>query len=170
MFSWAYEWHLFFGWLSIWQIKWNCFSSFYLKRSSLLKLVCSNVSSPTHVLSRERFRCHIHFFDDYSRFSWVIPLRLKSECKIVFMQFHKILNRQFDKKKLGQLSVTREVSLRVLTPYLQYYDMSLRHACLYVDQQNGRIGRKHKHIVELLDNNLIINRQCVCVNKVCSVY
>lgn len=86
------------------------------------------------------------------------------------MQFHKILNRQFDKKKLGQLSVTREVSLRVLTPYLQYYDMSLRHACLYVDQQNGRIGRKHKHIVELLDNNLIINRQCVCVNKVCSVY
>ncbi|KAJ0021025.1 hypothetical protein Pint_30947 [Pistacia integerrima] len=53
-----------------------------------LKLVYSDLWGLAPVLSREGYRYYVIFVDDFSRFTWIYPLELKSEACLVFVQFH----------------------------------------------------------------------------------
>lgn len=63
-----------------------------------LELLQSEIWGSTPILSKEGFRYYIHFTDDHSRLTRVFLLRAKSECKPIFMPFHKLVERQFDKE------------------------------------------------------------------------
>lgn len=46
----------------------------------------------------EGYKFHVHFVDDYSRFTWIFPLKTKAETKSAFISFCKLVERQFDAK------------------------------------------------------------------------
>ena len=44
---------------------------------------------------------YVSFIDDYSKFTWIYLLKYKSEVFSIFQEFHKLVERQFDRKKLS---------------------------------------------------------------------
>ncbi|WVZ96930.1 LOW QUALITY PROTEIN: hypothetical protein U9M48_042510 [Paspalum notatum var. saurae] len=95
-----------------------------------LELVFSDVwgQSPNSVGGKKYY---VSFIDDYSKCSWIYPLKFKSEeksswCKLTGEENSKKLHSFFSK-------------------------VGIRHhvSCPYANQQNGSAGRKHRHIVEV---------------------
>lgn len=41
---------------------------------------------------------YVIFLDDYSKFTWVYPLTLKSEVESTFLHFQSLVERQFNSK------------------------------------------------------------------------
>ena len=37
---------------------------------------------------------------------------------------------------------------KVFEPYLKHEDISLRYSCPYTHHQNGKVERKHRHLIE----------------------
>ncbi|XP_031256998.1 uncharacterized protein LOC116114998 [Pistacia vera] len=60
-----------------------------------LDLIYLDLWGPSPVSSPERFKYYIQFLDDHSRFTWIFPLKNKSETYSIFTQFHKLVERQF---------------------------------------------------------------------------
>lgn len=50
-------------------------------------LVHTDLWGPALVLSTEGYRYYVHFIDEYSRFVWVYPLKLKSDTYVAFNHF-----------------------------------------------------------------------------------
>lgn len=127
----------------------NCHLNFPISSSRAkgpLDLIHTDVWGPALTLSQEGYRNYIHFLDDFSRFTWLYPLESKSQVYHVFIQFHKTVERQFDRKIKGVQSDWGG-EFRPLAKYLQSHGIEFRHPCLYTHQQNGRAERKHRHLV-----------------------
>jgi len=86
--------------------------------------------------------------DDYTRYSWIYPLKLKSQAFEVFKLFKTQVENQFDTKiKMLQSDLGGE--FRAFTDFLNQNGIIFRHSCPYTHHQNGLVERKHMHIVEL---------------------
>ena len=57
-----------------------------------------DVWGPTSYLSIEGYRFYITFVDDFTRYTWIYPFHLKSETATICLQFHRMIERQFDTK------------------------------------------------------------------------
>ncbi|KAL5543220.1 hypothetical protein UlMin_010930 [Ulmus minor] len=102
-----------------------------------LELIHTDIWGPSPVISNSGFKYYIHFVDDFSRYTWIYPLKQKSDALSIFLQFKALVENQFDRKiKAIQSDVGGEFwhSIKVFLP-------------LYLSQ-NGRAERKHRHIVE----------------------
>ena len=74
------------------------FPSSQTKTSKPFELVHSDVWGPPHTLSVDGYRSYLNFIDDFTCFTWIFPLKLKSECLKVFFQFNTFVERQFNSK------------------------------------------------------------------------
>jgi histone deacetylase 1/2 len=63
-----------------------------------LDLIYSDVWGPAPILSPSNFKYYVHFIDDFSRFTWIFPLKQKSETIHAFTQFKNMVENQFNKK------------------------------------------------------------------------
>lgn len=113
-----------------------------------LELVHTDVWGPAPINSISAFKYYVHFVDDFSRFTWIYPLKQKSETIQAFMQFKNLVENQFNKRiKIiqcdggGEFKPVQKVALDT--------GIQFRMSCPYTSQQNGRAERKHRHIVEL---------------------
>lgn len=86
---------------------------------------------------KERFKYYIHFLDDF-RFTWIFPLKLKSEALFVFKNFQVMVERQFDSKIKCLYSYWGGEYRRFL-PYLTSLRVQFKHSCPHL----------HQHIVEM---------------------
>jgi histone deacetylase 1/2 len=128
--------------------------TFYLLKSSfshaqeLLELVHTDVWGPSPINSNYGFKYYVHFIDDCSRFTWIFPLKHKSETVHAFTQFKTMAENLLNKKiKIIQCDGGGEfkpVQKCALEAGIQF-----RMSCPYTSQQNGRAERKHRHIAEL---------------------
>ena len=107
----------------------------------------ADVWGPSPVLSVEGYRYYICFVDDFTRFSWIFPMKVKSEAKEIFVKFQTFAERQFS-SKIKRLQTDWGGEFRSLLPLLNKLGIHFQHPCPYVHEQNGRIERKHRHIVE----------------------
>ncbi|XP_031280370.1 uncharacterized protein LOC116138850 [Pistacia vera] len=112
-----------------------------------LELIHSDIWGPAPIASLEGFKYYIHFVDDYSRFTWLFPLRTKAEVKSIFIKFHHLAERQFQ-HKIHCLQSNQGGEYRGLVPYLTKSGIQFRYSCAHVHQQNGCSERKHRHLVE----------------------
>ncbi|PNY01489.1 copia-like polyprotein, partial [Trifolium pratense] len=113
-----------------------------------LGLIHSDVWGPAPILSPSGFKYYVHFIDDFSRFTWIFPLKQKSDTIHAFIQFKNLAENQFNKKiKIiqcdggGEYKAVQKVSIEA--------GIQFRMSCPYTSQQNGRAERKHRHVVEL---------------------
>jgi len=111
-------------------------------------LVYVNVWGPAPIVSTEKFRYYLILVDAYSRYSWLYPLKLKSNILSTFIAFHKLAELQYN-FKLKSLQTDNGGEFKALLPYFQLCGIQSRFTCPYTRQQNGVAERKHGHVVEM---------------------
>ena len=62
--------------------------------SHVLDLIHCDIWGPFPVKSTSEFIYYVLFIDDYSRFTWIYPLKLKSEFYDVFIHFQNLVESQ----------------------------------------------------------------------------
>ena len=67
------------------------------KTKAPLKLIHSDVWGPAPAQLTKCYRYYIHFIDDYSKHTWVYPLKQKFEALAIFKTFQTLVERQFSK-------------------------------------------------------------------------
>ena len=62
-----------------------------------LDMVHTDVWGPAPILSNSGARYYLCFLDDYTKFIWLFPLKLKSDVEKVFLLFKTSVERQFNR-------------------------------------------------------------------------
>ena len=112
-----------------------------------LELVFSDVWGPAPVDSPEGYKYYLLFQDNFSRFTWIYPMKLKSEVSKIFLQF-KSMAENLTNKKIKVFQVDWGGEFRPLKPLLANFGIIFQHPCPHT-QSNRKIERKHRHITEI---------------------
>lgn len=116
--------------------------------SEPLDLIFTDVWGPASMISTSGAKYYISFLDDYSKFLWLFPIKLKSDVEQVFLTFQAYVEKHFEIKiKAIQSNWVR--AYRHLNTYFKQNGINHRLACPHTHKQNGSIERKHQHIVEV---------------------
>jgi transposase InsO family protein len=112
------------------------------------QLVHSDVwQSP--VVSLSGFRYYVTFIDDFSRFSWLFPLKLKSDVHSCFLQFKSMVENLVSQPiKSFQSNGGGEYSYTPFKQLLTQHGILHRFSCPKTSQQNGVAERKHRHVMD----------------------
>ena len=65
--------------------------------NSIFELIHSNVWEPSPIASIGGSRYFVVFIDDYSRYSWIFPMKSRSEILPIYNNFAKMVETQFSK-------------------------------------------------------------------------
>ena len=110
-------------------------SSAFLHTTGPFQVVHTDVWGPAPLLSIEGYRFYIGFVDDFTGYTWVYPLRLKSEAAAICMKFLKMVERQFD-IKVKCLQSDSGGEFRKLQRLLHDLGIHFLHSCPHTHQQN----------------------------------
>nr|CAC37623.1 copia-like polyprotein [Arabidopsis thaliana] len=125
------------------------FSSDFRALKPLDRVHC-DLWGPSPVVSNQGFKYYAVFVDDFSRFSWFFPLRMKSKFISVFIAYQKLVENQLGTKiKEFQSDGGGEFTSNKLKEHFREHGIHHRISCPYTPQQNGVAERKHRHLVEL---------------------
>lgn len=115
-----------------------------------LERIHCDLWGPSPVLSNQGFRFYAIFIDEYTRFSWLYPLKQKSEFFSVFVAFQKLVENQHSFKITQfQSDGGGEFVNLQMKKHLEECGIVHRISCPHTPQQNGLAERKHRHVVEL---------------------
>jgi hypothetical protein len=91
---------------------------------------------------------YMSFIDDYSKFSWIYPLKFKYEVFFKFVGFQKLVEHLFDRKII---SVQTDWGDEYQKLHGLFSKIGITHHVSrpYAHQQNGSAEQKHHHIVEV---------------------
>jgi len=138
-------------------------SSCPISKSTKLPFVCSASRSfgvldkihcdlwgPSPIPSVQGFNYYVIFVDDCSRFTWLYPLKKKSDFFSCFQKFHVLVENQLDKKiKVFQSDGGGEFKSQELVRHMANAGITHQMSCPHTPEQNGVAERKHRHITEL---------------------
>lgn len=99
-------------------------------------------------MSNTKFKFYIHFIDDYSRYTWLYPLKFKSDALNAFTQFKSLAENMFD-RKIKRLHSDSGGEYQAFNRLLMESGIEFTHSCPHTSAQNGRAERKHRNIVEM---------------------
>ena len=117
--------------------------------SAPLKLIHTDLWGPSHEPSKDGFKYYIHFIDDFSRYTWIYPLKTKDQTFGVFLQFKTVVELQLG-ASIKKIQSDWGGEHRSFVGFLHQNDILFHHLCPYTHQQNGRVERKHHDITEWL--------------------
>ena len=66
--------------------------------NSIFELIHSDIWGLSHVASIGGSRYFVVFIDDYSRYSWIFPMKSRSEILPIYSNFAKMVETQFSKR------------------------------------------------------------------------
>lgn len=116
--------------------------------SQPLELVFSDVWGPSPHISMDGFRYYILFLDAYSKYTWIFPLKNKSDSLQIFIQFRTNVEMLFQLPIIS-LHTDHGGEFLAFKNYLQHNGISHRFSCPHTHEQNGSVERKHCHVVDL---------------------
>lgn len=122
---------------------------FYLNQGlKYFDLIPTNLWGPTPVKSITGSCYFKLFIDDHTRFTWIYFLTAKDEAYSTFVKFHIMIHTQFQPKiKKVQLGWGGEY--RSMSKLFDNLGILCQILCSNTPQQNGRVERKNKHVVEI---------------------
>ena len=119
-----------------------------ISRSPLDKIHC-DLWGPAPNSSVQKFLYYAVFIDDFSRYTWLYPLKKKSDFYDCFIKFQREVENQFDKTiKIFQSDGGGEFSSTLFKGHLEKCGIIHQFSCPGTPEQNGVAERKHRHIVE----------------------
>ena len=115
---------------------------------SPLELVHSDIwTSPVFSISGCKY--YAIFVDDYSRYSWLFPLKQKSYMLDCFIKFKCLIENLLTCKiKKLQTDGGGEYTSYHFKQFLSTHGILHRITCPHTPQQNGIAERKHRHVIE----------------------
>lgn len=120
------------------------------KASRCFELIHCDIWGPYSELSLSGARYFLTIVDDYSRGVWVYLLREKSEAYGCLIKFCNLIKTQFG----WEVKIVRSDNGREFTSghiHKFYLERGIIHqtSCVNTPQQNGRVERKHRHILNV---------------------
>ena len=114
----------------------------------LVKIHC-DLWGPAPIASVQKFKYYVIFVDDHTRYTWLYPLKHKSDLFSTFLTFQRLVKNQFGTKiKTFQCDGGGEFSLQAFLSHLDHCGIALHVSCLGTPEQNGVAECKHRHIVK----------------------
>ncbi|GAA0140406.1 hypothetical protein LIER_01762 [Lithospermum erythrorhizon] len=120
------------------------------RASGVFQLVHVDLWGPYKVANRIGARYFVTIVEDYSRSTWTFMINFKTQTCDIIKRFCKMINTQFDKmiksvrRDNGEEFVSMEFNSLVTDPGIIYQKI-----CSYTPQQNDRMERKHKHLLQV---------------------
>ena len=115
----------------------------------IFELIHSDVWGPSPVVSISRSRYFIIFIDDYSSYSWIFPMKSRSEILPIYSNFAKMVETQFFKRiKTFRSDNALEYTQYAFQALLHSYGTVHHLTCPGTSQKNGRAERKLRHILD----------------------
>ncbi|PKU72052.1 Retrovirus-related Pol polyprotein from transposon TNT 1-94 [Dendrobium catenatum] len=119
------------------------------KTKNVLELIHCDVWGPSPIVSNNGYKYYLLFVDDFTHYSWVYPLQLKSEAFTQFLHFKSTVENQFNKHiKTLRTDGGGEFVNKIFNAYLSRAGIVHQLTCPYTPQQNGVAERKHRHLIE----------------------
>ncbi|KAI5345120.1 hypothetical protein L3X38_012997 [Prunus dulcis] len=113
-----------------------------------LALIHSDVWSSSNK-SVSGFQYYVLFVDNFSRYSWIFPMRLKSEVFSLYVKFKTLVENLFSTKiKALQTDGGGEYTSHIFHNFLVTHGIDHRISYPRHPEQNGLAERKHRHIVD----------------------
>ena len=117
--------------------------------NSIFELIHSDVWGPSLVASIGGSRYFVVFIDDFSRYSWIFPMKSRSEILPIYNNFTKMVETQFSKRfKTFRSDNALEYTQYVFQALLHSYGTVHHLTYPGTSQQNGRVERKFRHILD----------------------
>ena len=108
------------------------------------------------VRSVSGFRYYVLFTDDFTRYSWIYPMRQKSEVFSHFQTFLAMVKNIFNSSiKYFQSDSGTEYVNHSFSSLCNQLGIHHRLSCPYTPQQNGLAERKHRHIADMARTLLV---------------
>ena len=105
---------------------------------------------PAPVLSLGKFKFYACLVDDFSKYTWLIPLRHKYEFFTAYLAFEKYADKQFNKKiKISHSDGGGEFVNSKLSAHFLATGTLHQISCPYTPEQTGMVERRHRIICEL---------------------
>ena len=115
-----------------------------------LKLVHSDICSPTETTSIGAVKYFVSFIDDFSSKIWIFPIKLKNECFDKFNVFKAFVNNQCKKKmKMMLLDNGDEFMSNQFGEFLKKKGIARQKSTPYTPEQNGVAKRANQTIVAM---------------------
>ncbi|PKU64015.1 Retrovirus-related Pol polyprotein from transposon TNT 1-94 [Dendrobium catenatum] len=125
------------------------FSKSVSKTTSASELVHCDVWGPSPILSLQGYKYYLIFVDDYTHFTWVYPLRAKSDAFSTFIKFKSTTEKQLNQSiKNFRTDGGGEFINQNFLNFLSRCGIVHQVTCPYTPQQNGVAERKHRHLLE----------------------
>ncbi|KAK9055092.1 hypothetical protein SSX86_026172 [Deinandra increscens subsp. villosa] len=87
--------------------------------------------------------------DDFTRSVWVFLIKHKSDASRHLIDFHKMVENQFEKRiKRIRCDNGGEFTSTLMTDFYKKQGILLETTCPHTPQQNGVVERKHRHLLE----------------------
>ena len=102
-------------------------------------------SSP--ITSIDNFKYYLVLVDHFSRYTWLYPLKTKSQVKEVFVAYKALVENKFQ-TKLGTLFSDNGGEFIALRSFLATHGVTHLTSPPHTPEHNGLAERKHRHIVE----------------------
>lgn len=115
-----------------------------------LELIHTDVWGPSPHASIKGSTYYIVFLDDYSKYSWMYPLKFRSDIFECFIKFQKLVENMFSCTiKSLQSDGAKEFLSARFQNHLSSCGIFHRISCPHTPEQNGASERKHRHIVDM---------------------
>lgn len=120
------------------------------RASKTFELIHTDIWGPYKVATRQKFRYFLTIVDDFSRMTWIYLLQYKSEYLQSLKSFCNFAHRQFN----ASIAVVKsdnalEFANAACKEFFHSEGMVHQTSCAYRSQQNSRVERKHRHVLEV---------------------
>lgn len=120
------------------------------RAATKFELVHIDTWGPYKVCTREKYRYFLTLVDDFSRVTWVYLLQTKSEYLTTMISFYNYVKCHFN---VGIKCVRSDNALdfadKSCREFYTKYGIQHQTSCAYRPQQNARVERKHRKILEV---------------------
>ena len=119
------------------------------RASTPFSTIHSDLWGPSRTPNRTNTKWFITFIDDHTRMSWLYLLKDKTEVCQTFINFHNMVQTQFQTKiKILHTDNGTEYVNHTLSNFLTKNGILHKSTCPSTPQQNGIAERKNRHILE----------------------
>ncbi|RVW66051.1 Retrovirus-related Pol polyprotein from transposon TNT 1-94 [Vitis vinifera] len=122
-------------------------------------VIHSDVWGPSKVPTLSGSRWFVTFIDDCTRMTWLCLMKTKDEVNLLFQNFHKMIETQYNAKvRVLRSDNGGEYQSSNLQKYLEGHDIIHQTTCSNTPQQNGVDERKNRHLLEVVRASLIATK------------
>ena len=136
-------------------VKWqrHAYYLFWIRVGSVMNpisIIHYDLWGKAPILSHQNFHYYVIFVDECMPHTWYYPLKHKSDFLQCFIEFHKHIEKFFDKSiKMFQSDGRCEFSDKKFLAHLSSHVMIYQLACPITSDWNGFVERKHCNITKL---------------------